>query len=166
MQIDHRRAYNCEIMLSKVKVPLPELMVKATEFVYYLWPYVPLKIWLMCLYTTNLNDFFIRPKKEKSLFYLGRIQVNLDGICTNKFLPDQSLWLRGIGIPTNKQIESWIISNHRYSALRVRRPSVSGNASIIIWTAHLKSVNDELLSIFSYVLAMNLLDKTGIIFHF
>ncbi|KAH9700926.1 Formin-like protein 13 [Citrus sinensis] len=24
--IDHRRAYNCEIMLSKVKVPLPELM--------------------------------------------------------------------------------------------------------------------------------------------
>ncbi|MFQ6666982.1 hypothetical protein Gotur_033157 [Gossypium turneri] len=25
--IDHRRAYNCEIMLSKVKVPLPELMV-------------------------------------------------------------------------------------------------------------------------------------------
>lgn len=27
MQIDHRRAYNCEIMLSKVKVPLHELMV-------------------------------------------------------------------------------------------------------------------------------------------
>ncbi|KAK4781314.1 hypothetical protein SAY87_017420 [Trapa incisa] len=24
--IDHRQAYNCEIMLSKVKVPLPELM--------------------------------------------------------------------------------------------------------------------------------------------
>ncbi|CAH1451869.1 unnamed protein product [Lactuca virosa] len=25
--IDHRRAYNCEIMLSKVKIPLHELMV-------------------------------------------------------------------------------------------------------------------------------------------
>ncbi|MFS7888977.1 putative formin, FH2 domain-containing protein [Helianthus anomalus] len=25
-QIDHRRAYNCEIMLSKVKIPLHELM--------------------------------------------------------------------------------------------------------------------------------------------
>lgn len=52
---------------------------------------------------TSLSD---PKKKKKSLFYLGRIQVNLDGICTNKFLPDQSLWLRGIGIPTNKQIES------------------------------------------------------------
>lgn len=27
-QIDHRRAYNCEIMLSKVKVPLHDLMVR------------------------------------------------------------------------------------------------------------------------------------------
>lgn len=45
---------------------------------------------------TSLSD---PKKKKKSLFYLGRIQVNLDGICTNKFLPDQSLWLRGIGIP-------------------------------------------------------------------
>ena len=28
LQIDHRRAYNCEIMLSKVKVPLQDLMVR------------------------------------------------------------------------------------------------------------------------------------------
>jgi hypothetical protein len=27
LQVDHRRAYNCEIMLSKVKVPPHELMV-------------------------------------------------------------------------------------------------------------------------------------------
>jgi hypothetical protein len=32
LQIELRRAYNCEIMLSKVKVPLPELMVS-----YSLW---------------------------------------------------------------------------------------------------------------------------------
>ena len=31
MQIEHRRAYNCEIMLSKVKVPLHELMVSYIE---------------------------------------------------------------------------------------------------------------------------------------
>lgn len=33
-QIDHRRAYNCEIMLSKVKVPLQDLMVRWFIFVY------------------------------------------------------------------------------------------------------------------------------------
>lgn len=27
LQIDLRRAYNCEIMLTKVKIPLPDLMV-------------------------------------------------------------------------------------------------------------------------------------------
>lgn len=148
MQIDHRRAYNCEIMLSKVKVPLPELMVKATEFVYYLWPYVPLKIWLMCLYTTNLNDFFIRPQKKKNAYFtwggyrstwMGYVLINFSQ--TNHFGLEELEY-------RNKQIESWIISNHRYSALRVRRPSVSGNASIIIWTAHLKSVNDELYLFF------------------
>ncbi|KVH93697.1 Actin-binding FH2 [Cynara cardunculus var. scolymus] len=30
--IDHRRAYNCEIMLSKVKIPLNELMVRPTIY--------------------------------------------------------------------------------------------------------------------------------------
>lgn len=28
LQIELRRAYNCEIMLSKVKIPLPDLMVR------------------------------------------------------------------------------------------------------------------------------------------
>lgn len=26
-QVDLRRAYNCEIMLSKIKIPLPDMMV-------------------------------------------------------------------------------------------------------------------------------------------
>lgn len=32
LQIDHRRAYNCEIMLSKVKIPLHDLLVSCSLF--------------------------------------------------------------------------------------------------------------------------------------
>lgn len=41
LQIELRRAYNCEIMLTKVKVPLPELMVsyclQHSFFQHFLW---------------------------------------------------------------------------------------------------------------------------------
>lgn len=35
-QIDLRRAYNCEIMLSKIKIPLPDMLVSWPIFIFFL----------------------------------------------------------------------------------------------------------------------------------
>lgn len=37
LQIEHRRAYNCEIMLTKVKIPLPDLMVRWESILRFLY---------------------------------------------------------------------------------------------------------------------------------